>query len=457
MKIGLRWCPLHFVFMTCAFFAMCEPGRSQAPADTSAQSVLDQMKYTLREELIKVYYPANIDTINGGYLTDFDYQFRPTGPHDKMIVTQARHVWTTAKAGQFYRDTSFYKFSRHGFLFLRDKMWDKEFGGFHNLVSREGHVKSSRKEAYGNAFAIYALAAYYHASRDEEALALAKKTFTWLEKHSHDPIHKGYYQHLERNGKPIKRSPAEPPGSNLGYKDQNSSIHLLEAFTELYHVWPDSLLKIRLREMLNLIRDRMVHPKGYLQLFFTPSWQPVSTKDSTRETSLRQRYIDHVSFGHDVETAYLMIEASEVLGDVNDKKTKLVGKKMVDHALHNGYDQIKGGFYDQGFYFKGEDTITIIKYSKNWWAQAEGLNTLLIFSRMYPGDANRYKLKFTNLWEYVNKYLIDHEHGDWFEEGVDHDPARRTSAKSHIWKATYHNFRSLGNCIRMLESSEQSK
>jgi mannobiose 2-epimerase len=226
---------------------------------------------------------------------------------------------------------------------------------------------------------------------------------------------------------------------------------LLEAFTELYSVWPDALLKTRLQEMLVLIRDTMVHSRGYLQLFFTPEWKPVTNKDSARDIILQRRSLDHVSFGHDVETAYLMMEATEALGNHDDKKTLETGKRMVDHALRNGWDPALGGFYDQGYYFRNGDTISIIKQSKNWWAQAEGLNTLMIFSRLYPSDGMNYAGKFLQLWTYVQLNLIDHVHGDWYEEGIDHDPGRKNSAKSHIWKATYHNFRSLSNCIRMLE------
>ncbi|HTE28540.1 AGE family epimerase/isomerase [Flavitalea sp.] len=417
----------------------------------SFDSVLSQMKFSAKKELLDVYYPKNIDTLYGGYLTDFSFEFKPAGKQDKMIVTQARHVWTTSKATLFYKDTSYLAMARHGYFFLRDKMWDKQYGGFYTLVNRKGDMISERKEAYGNAFGLYALAAYYKTSRDPQVLELAKKAFGWLEKNSLDPVYKGYYQHLERSGKPIRRDSGTPLASDLGYKDQNSSIHILEAFTELYAVWPDPLLKTRLQEMLLLIRDTMVHPKGYLQLFFTPEWKPVSNKDSTRDIILQRRSLDHVSFGHDVETAYLMMEATEILGNHDDKKTLAIGKKMVDHSLRNGWDHALAGFYDQGYYFRNSDTISIIKQSKNWWAQAEGLNTLMIFSQLYPSDKLNYADKFLELWNYVQLNLIDHVHGDWYEEGIDHDPARKTSAKSHIWKATYHNFRSLSNCIRMLE------
>lgn len=433
------------------FISLLLVSHAKAQEKTSFDTILSQMKISARAGLIDKYYPACIDSQYGGYLSNFSYDFKPVGEQDKMIVTQARHVWTTAKAALFYKDTSFTGMSRHGFYFLRDKMWDAEYGGFYTLVNRKGEPRADTKNAYGNAFGIYALAAYYKTSHDAQALDLVKKAFAWLEKNSHDPVYKGYYQHLERNGTPVKRPPNTPAGSDLGYKDQNSSIHLLEAFTELYSVWPDPLVKERLQEMLILIRDKMVHPKGYLQLFFTPDWRPISHRDSSQSSILRLSNLDHVSFGHDVETAFLMMEASETLGNHNDTKTISVGKKMLDHALQSGWDNELGGFYDRGYYFKGEPSLRIIKESKNWWAQAEGLNTLLIFSRRYPSDKMQYGKSFQKLWQYAQTYLIDHEHGDWYEEGLDKVPERKTGPKAHIWKAAYHNFRSLSNCIRMLQ------
>jgi mannobiose 2-epimerase len=417
-------------------------------------SIASEMRYAAKQGLLDKYYPRNIDTVYGGYLSSFSFDFKPVGNQDKMIVTQARHTWSTAKAALFYKDSVYIGMSRHGFYFLRDKMWDKQYGGFYNLVTREGRPKSEIKEAYGNAFAIYALAAYYECSGDEAALQLARTGFAWLEKHSHDVKYKGYYQHLERNGTPVRRTADIKSNSDLGYKDQNSSIHLLEAFTELYHVWHDPLLRERLQEMLILIRDSMITPKGYLQLFFTPDWKPVSYTDSSREIILKHRQLDHVSFGHDVETAYLMQEATEALGNDHDEPTLAIGKKMVDHALKNGWDEQIGGFYDEGYYFKDKPGCTIINKSKNWWAQAEGLNTLLILADLYPNDPMQYRQHFIRLWQYVQTYMIDHEYGDWYEEGLDNEPERKTALKAHIWKGTYHNFRALSNCIKRLDKSK---
>jgi mannobiose 2-epimerase len=156
-----------------------------------------------------------------------------------------------------------------------------------------------------------------------------------------------------------------------------------------------------------------------------------------------------------VETAYLMQEASEALYGKADSRTLTVGKNMVDHALNNGWDNTLGGFYDEGYYFKDRPGCTIINKSKNWWAQAEALNTLLIFSELYPKDAMQYLQKFFKEWQYVQTYLIDHEHGDWYAEGLDNEPEQKTALKAHIWKGTYHNFRALMNCINRIDSMKK--
>jgi cellobiose epimerase len=410
------------------------------------------MEHSLVTEVMAKWYPQSIDTVDGGFISTWTYDFKPTGDQDKMIVTQARHTWTNAKASLRYPEIDYYKTgAKHGFEFLKDKMWDKTYGGFYTLVDKQGNVKGdSTKTAYGNAFGIYALAAYYESSKDTSALTLAKETFMWLEKGSHDPIYKGYFQHLQWNGIPIKRQPDTPSTADTGYKDQNSSIHLLEAFTELYQVWPDPLVYERLKEMLLLIRDTIVTPKGNLTLFLYPDWKPVSFADSSEAFITKHHQLDHVSFGHDVETAYLMLEASHVLGIHNDTTTLRIAKKMVDHALNNGWDNSVGGFYDEGYYFKDKPGITITHDTKNWWAQAEGLNALLLMADLFPDDELQYYKKFEILWRYTDNYLIDHEHGDWYAGGIDKQPEMKTALKGQIWKSIYHHYRSLDNCIQRL-------
>jgi mannobiose 2-epimerase len=425
-------------------------------ADRKQLAVL--MESSLKNQILNRWYPLAVDTIYGGFLTSFSYDFKPTADQSKMIVTQSRHTWVNSKAAMRYPEKSYYrKAAKIGFHFLAGKMWDKEYGGFYTRVTRNGDIPTgsvSNKDAYGNAFGLYALCAYYQLSKDSNALSLAQKTFYWLEQHSHDPVYKGYFQFLQRDGTPVVRKAGTPATDATGYKDQNSSIHLLEALTALYEVWKNALVRERLQEMLLLIRDRITTARGNLTLFFQPDWTPVSLRDSSRKYIIGHHNLDYVSFGHDIETAYLMLEASHALGIEQDTTTLFAGKRMVDHALHNGWDKKTGGFYDEGYYFKGDSTITILKETKNWWAQAEGLNSLLMMSDYFPNDSNQYFQKFKLQWNYVQTYLIDPDYGGWFEEGLDKEPERRTGLKGHIWKATYHEYRAMCNCVDRLNKRQ---
>lgn len=417
-----------------------------------------QIENSLRKNLLDTWYPRAVDSEYGGFLSSFTYDFKPTDDQRKMIVTQARHTWTNSKAALRYPDVDHYKKSaQHGYEFLRNVMWDSLYGGFYWMVERDGKpvAGDTLKTAYGNAFGLYALVAYYEASKDPQALDLAKQTFEWLEKFSHDHEYKGYFQHLQRNGTPVFRDRNTPSTAETGYKDQNSSIHLLEAFSDLYRVWPDPLVRERLREMLFLIRDTIVTEQGYLTLFLDRTWTPVSLYNKPDSVIEQHHSLDHVSFGHNVETAYLMIEASEILGIQNDSTTHRIAKKMVDHSLKNGWDEkdSTGSFYDEGYYFKDRPGLTITRDTKNWWAQAEGMNTLLLMSTLYPNDKMNYYDKFQRSWKYIDTNLIDHENGDWYAGGLDKQPEMKTALKGHIWKACYHQYRAMTNCVDMLRET----
>src|ERR1044071_2967479 len=266
--------------------------------DRKPDTLDKQIESSLKKGTLDSWYPLAVDSAYGGFLSSFTYDFKPTNDQRKMIVTQARHTWTNSKAAMRFPDVGHYKKSaRHGFEFLRDVMWDSTYGGFYWLVERDGTpVKDDTiKTAYGNSFGLYALVAYYEATHDEEGLTLAKETFNWLEAHSHDHEYKGYFQHLRRDGTPIVRDRNTPSTAETGYKDQNSSIHLLEALTDLYRVWPDPLVRERLREMLFLIRDTIVTPEGYLVLFLQRNWTPVSFRNQPDSIIGKHHSLDHVS------------------------------------------------------------------------------------------------------------------------------------------------------------------
>lgn len=416
------------------------------------------------QNLLNAYYPKVIDKKFGGYLSNLTFDLTPKENQEKMIVSQARHIWATSKASYFLNDKSYREFAEHGIDFLESGMWDSENGGYFQIRSRDGKTCGAEgwydeKRTYGNAFAIYGLASLYKLTNKKKYLDMALKTFSWIEDNAFDNQYGGYFQFFTKENELIEKnsnykSKATSDGIEIGYKDQNSSIHLLEAYTELFNAYKDDKVKTQLEHLLSLIRDRLTNPKGYLQLFFERDFTPVSFANCSKEEILKNHQLDHVSFGHDYETAFLMLEASYSLQIENDTKTLIVAKRMADHAIANGWDNEFGGFFDEAYYFT-PDKCTITEYTKNWWAQAEAMNIYLMLYLIF--NDKKYLEIFEKVWSFVQTYLIDENTGDWYWGSIDRQPNYKTGDKASIWKCTYHNARALMNCINMFYYKENIK
>jgi mannobiose 2-epimerase len=422
------------------------------------EAIFKKMIQALDHDLLKKWYPLVIDKANGGYHTNISYDWKLEPEQPKMAVTQGRHTWTAAKAAKYFDDTLYADSAEHGFDFFIRKMWDQEYGGFYQMRDHRGETTDylgfhDEKRTYGNASLIFGLAALFELTGDQKALDFAREAFHWVERHAKDPKGFGYFQFLTREGEPISRNgrynTRADDAVEAGYKDQNSATHLLEAYTELYNVWHDETLKERLNGLLILIRDIITTAEGYMNLFFDNNWKPVSFRNAPKEILEKNYQLDHVSFGHNYKTAFLMLKASHALGLKDDVKTLTVAKRMLDHAIENGWEKDNGGFVDAAYYFAGERKCTIIRDTKNWWAQAEAINVLLMMSKIFPRE-QIYEKYFVKEWNYIDKFILDHEHGDWFEGGLDKEPHYKTGRKGHIWKGCYHTGRSLMNCTKML-------
>lgn len=413
---------------------------------------LQPIEASFRENFLPAWYPRSADTKSGGFLSDFDANWKPVGAQRKFIVSQARHLWTTSQLAQFTGDPAYRALAEQGFRFLRDNMRDAEHGGFHAYVARHGKPLAPErgKQAYGIAFAIYGLASYHRMSGDPEALELARQAFLWLDEHAWDEERSGYVDRLERDGSWAgDKDRPDDPAKGWGVKDYNSTIHILEAFTALYHEWPDAALGARLRELLRIVRDVFAQEKGYLAMYFTRDWKPISNRGQSRRKILANAPWDHVTWGHDVETAFLMLEAAHALEGRFDERTLAVAKRMVDHALATGWDRESGGLFGEGYYFDEERAPEVISREKIWWVQGESLNAMLMMSQLFPDEA-KYREAFESQWRYIDANLVDHKRGGWYAAGIDEDPKQARSPKAGIWKANYHDGRAYMNVIRML-------
>ncbi|MDQ8203185.1 AGE family epimerase/isomerase [Pelagicoccus sp. SDUM812003] len=420
------------------------------------ERILHELEASFQRHILEAWYPRAVDEEKGGYFSDFAHDWERKGPQDKFLVSQARHLWTSSRAASHTGDARYLEIARHGLEFLRLVAWDSKQGGFHERLSRSGELRESPgKTAYGNAFAIYALATYYEASGDASALDLAKEAFLWLDRAAWDSEYGGYVDKLQRDGswaENVNAKDLESLRGRIGLKDYNSSIHILEAFTALYRVWPDPHLKGRTAAMLRIVRDRFFQDPGYLRLYYFRDWTPVSFREMGREYVLNHLYWDHVSWGHDVESAFLLLEAAHALYGELDPVTLGRAKALVDHGLATGWDETLGGLWEGGYYFEEGGDCEVVMEDKVWWIAAEGLNAFLMMSQLFPQE-EQYRQAFEKQWRYIDRYLIDHENGGWYQRGSDSNPEVRSWPKSQIWKANYHDARAYLNCIQMLRGT----
>ena len=412
---------------------------------TEYKQLAAEMETTLQRDVLGVWFPLSVDKDYGGFYSNFTRDWKRTNSEGKFSVFQGRMVWVAAQV-MMKRPELREKYApvvEHGFKYLSEVLWDKQQGGFYWGLSEKNQVAdpyTDGKHLYGISFGLYGATATYMATKNEGALKLAQQTFRWIDAHAHDAKNGGYFEWLTRDGRVVKgkqdsaRAEEVPvAGFPLGYKSMNTHIHLLESFTQLYEVWKDDSLRTRLQELLEIVREKICTEPGVMNLYFTNEWRAIP---------------DHDSYGHDVETAYLMIEAETVLSGKPSAKTERMAKLLVDHALAFGWDETYGGFYREGTTFGvAEDK------RKEWWVQFEGLNALLLMDEKYGPQTDGYFKAFQKQWSFIKEHQVDKEFGGVFDT-VEQNGEVKDVTKSRIWKECYHETRALLNVIERLTADK---
>jgi mannobiose 2-epimerase len=416
---------------------------SEAPTPETYRRLADQVEASLFRDDLNKWFPAAIDDKHGGFLENFRYDWSPGRAGVKSIVYQSRLTWLSAAAALRYpKDAERYRaITRHGVQALAGKMWDPIHGGFFWAVDDSGKPTGDHgpeKHAYGNGFGIYSAAASFQATHDPAALELAKMAFAWLDQHAHDAEHGGYYEALTVEGRPnLTAEGRDAIGTPYGQKSMNTHIHLLEALTTLHEVWPDPTVTARLREVFDIILTKVYAEPGYQHMFFRPDWTPVPSPES---------------YGHDIETGYLLTEAAAALGMADDPAVLHTARNLVDHPLEVGFDHERGGFYDSGT-VDGRD----LKTEKIWWVEAEGLNALRLMHERYGSQTPKYWDAFVKQWDFISRHQIDSEHGGWYPTvNADGNPQARR-AKSDAWTEGYHQGRAMLNVTERLRKLAETR
>lgn len=339
-------------------------------------------------------------------------------------------MWTFSSASNFYKDSKFDEECRDAFEYIYQYFKDAEHGGVFWELDYLGRPTKKKKQIYGQAFCIYALTEYYKYSKNAKAILWANEIYELLELKAYDQLHGGYVEALDMYWRPVKDMRLSDKDLNAP-KSANTLLHILEAYTTLYEVTRSERVGNSLIELIQLFLNKIIGYNGHLKLFFTEDWKSISQE---------------ISFGHDIETAWLLVHAARTLSnheliEKTEETAINIAKRFIHEALDKDFGVINAKFGDQG-------TLDMDKY---WWPQAEAM-VGLVYVWEITGD-NSYLNIAMQIWEFVQSTILDIKKGEWYfrvnREGI----PTTTENKVGPWKCPYHNSRAMMEILRILESS----
>jgi mannobiose 2-epimerase len=391
-----------------------------------AADYMRRIEGDLRGNILPFWIKRVVDVENGAFFGSLTNGLVVDRTAERGSLLTSRILWTYSAAYAKYRDPAYLTMADHAYNDLIRHFNDGEHGGFWWSVAADGSVLRDRKQVYGHAFAIYALSEYHAATGRAEPLDHAVATYRLIEAHAKAP-HGGYLEAFSRAWEPIQDMRLSGVDLNEP-KSQNTHLHIMEAYTRLLLVWPDKGLRTALGEIVDIMLRRIVDPAtAHLGLFFAEDWTP--------------RY-DRVSFGHDIEAAWLLTWAADVLGDpALAARVRPLAVRIADVTLAEGIDA-DGGVYNQGGPAGLTDT------NKEWWPQAEAVIGFLNAYQLSKQE--RFFTAACRSWDFIEARLIDRGAGEWFR-GVTRDGRLLDGElKVSFWKCPYHNGRTGLEAVRRL-------
>lgn len=396
------------------------------------QKLSVELEQELRKGILPYWVENTVDNKNGGFAGRISFYNEPDWGAEKGSILTARILWTFSAAYKKFPDTEYQKMAEHAYQFLTGPLWDEVNKGVYWMVDAEGNPTEDRKHVYAEAFTIYALTEYYSAFGKEEALELAILLYSEIEKHCSDAKNGGYYEACSREWKVLDDVRLSDKDRNEP-KSMNTHLHLLEAYTNLYRYWKSPDLKEKLTALIQIFEEHIINDsKTSLITFLGEDWTPRS---------------DEISFGHDIETSWLLIEAAEVLRGYPHVE-RLIDSclSIANHALNCGLDTEFGGLYNEG------SPTGIVDDDKDWWPQAEAV---VGFTNAFEYSGNEdYLHASIAIWEYIKKHFIDQKYGEWHEK-LNRQGSPFEIDKVRSWKCPYHNGRMVLEMLKRLEDIQK--
>ena len=386
----------------------------------------------LETNILPFWQERMVDNNRGGFYGRIDGHNVLHPDAEKGAVLNARILWTFSAATRLFHKMPYRILATRAKDYLITRFVDREYGGVYWSLNADGTPLDTKKQTYAIAFAIYGLAEYYRATQDPEALFTAIRLFDDMETHAFQSyMVNGYTEALTRDWQPIADMRLSEKDEN-GVFTMNTHLHVLEAYTNLYRVLADvqrddlqrskERITKQLRTLIDIFANRIFDPATcHLMLFFDENWSSLPCGEGQGGVSF--------SPGHDIEAAWLLHEALEVLGDPILLQETLPVCQQLAQAAEDG-----------------------ILNESQWWCYAEAvvgyIDQWKLNQKDLPVEA-AINLEMAEVaWDYIQSHLIDREHGEWYWAILPDGTPDTSNDKAGFWKCPYHNSRM---CIELIE------
>ena len=387
------------------------------------------MQDVLMGNILPFWLEKTIDRENGGFYGRIDGHGVLHKEAEKGAILNARILWTFSAAYRVLRKPEYLEAATRAKDYVIAHFYDKEFGGTYWSLDYLGQPKDTKKQFYAIGFMIYGLSEYARATGDKEALDYAIRLFDTIESHSFDRENNGYIEACTREWGEIADMRLSDFDANYP-NSQNTHLHIIEPYTNLFRVWKDERLERALRNLINIFTDHILNPETHhLDLFFENDWT---------------RGAGHLeSYGHDIECSWLMHEAALVLGDKDVLAKVEPVVQMVAKASEKGLNA------DGSMIHEANLDTGHVDDDLHWWVQAE---TVVGFFNIYQYFGDETALdKAERCWQYIKDNLIDRENGEWYWSRHADGTLNTDDDKAGFWKCPYHNGRM---CLEIIERTE---